>query len=147
MHKLATCSCASAWGDVAPLVLRVAVGVVFAVHGADKLFNMGISGTAGFLGSLGFPVPEVFAVLLIAAELVGGIALIVGLCTHWAAKVNLVVAIVAFATVHMANGFSIQDGGYEYIMVLAAALFSLMVTGAGKYSLDAKLFSKHEAVA
>jgi putative oxidoreductase len=139
MKNLLQCTCADAWGDLAPLVLRVVVGAVFAVHGADKLFTMGLEGTSGFLDGLGFPIPVVFAVLLIAAELLGGIALILGLFTHWAAKINFIVAIVAFFTVHMANGFSIRDGGYEYIIVLAAALFSLMVTGAGKYSLDAKM--------
>jgi putative oxidoreductase len=139
MQKLLQCACAEKWGDFAPLVLRIVVGAVFAVHGADKLFNNGLDGTAGFLDGLGLPIPVVFAVLLIAAELLGGVALIVGLFTHWAAKVNLIVAIVAFFTVHMSNGFSVREGGYEYIIVLAAALFSLMITGAGKYSLDAKM--------
>lgn len=139
MKKILNCTCSEGWGDFAPLVLRVVVGAVFAVHGAQKAFSMGLDGTSGFLSSLGFPFPVVFAILLIASELLGGLALVAGLYTHWAAKLNLVVALVAFATVHVTKGFFINTGGYEYIIVLAAALFSLMVTGAGKYSLDAKM--------
>ena len=87
---------------------------------------------------LQFPAPELFAVLLIAAELGGGILLILGLYTHWVAKLLAFVALVAFATVHMKNGFFLSAGGYEYTMVLFAAAFSLMITGPGKWSLDRK---------
>jgi len=146
MKNILRCTCADEWGEYAPLVLRVIVGTVFAVHGADKLFNKGLDGTASFLGSLGFPLPVLFAVLLIAAELVGGIMLVLGLYTHWAAKFALIVALVAFFTVHMTKGFMISNGGYEYIIVLAAASFSLMVTGAGKYSLDHLRTSTQEPI-
>ena len=123
--------------DLAPLVLRIAVGSVFAMHGWQKLQG-GIPATANFLSMLQFPAPELFAVLLIAAELGGGILLILGLYTHWIAKLLAFVALVAFATVHMKNGFFLSAGGYEYIMVLFAASFSLMITGPGKWSLDRK---------
>lgn len=122
---------------VAPLLLRVALGAIFVYHGYDKVFNTGIPGVAGFLESLGIPLPGLMAYVLAYGELVGGLLLIVGLFTHWAAKYASVVAIVALFTVHLKNGFSIANGGYEFIMLILAAAISVMFTGAGKYSLDA----------
>lgn len=138
MRNILNCWCTDKMRDWAPLVLRVATGLVFAMHGWQKLQG-GVPAVAGFLGMLGFPVPELFAVLLIAAELGGGVMLIVGLYTHWAGKILAFVALMAFATVHMKNGFFLASGGYEYIIVLFAAAFSLMITGPGKWSLDHKM--------
>lgn len=130
------CNCSSAWGGYAPLILRVATGLVFAMHGYQKLTQMGVEGVAGFLGGIGFPLASVFAVILIAVELLGGAALIVGFMTHWAAKLTAVVALVALITVHLSKGFFISNGGVEFILVLLAASISLMITGAGAYSVD-----------
>ncbi len=134
--------------DVAPLVLRIAVGLVFFMHGWQKLTLFKVEGTTALLTGLGFPAAGFLAVVLIAAELLGGLALILGLFTHWAAKIVGVVAIVALFAVHFEYGFFLlnTDGGvgYEYTLVLFAAAVSLMMTGAGKYSLDAKFFKKKE---
>lgn len=127
------------YADIAPLVLRLAMGLVFFMHGWQKLTVMGVPGVSGFLEGLGFPAPAFFAVVLIAVEIVGGLALIIGLYTHWAAKLAAIVAIVAWVTVHLKGGFFMQNGGYEFIMLIFAAAVSLMFTGAGKYSLDAKM--------
>lgn len=135
------CTCTARVADLAPLVLRVVVGAIFALHGYQKLMA-GVPGIAGFLGSLGFPAPEVFAVLLIAAELIGGIMLILGLFTHWTAKILAVVALVALLTVHLKNGFFMATGGYEFILLIFVASLSLMITGAGKWSLDHQLAKK-----
>ena len=135
MQKLLTGSYMSAWSDYAPLVLRLATGTIFALHGLQKLQG-GLPGTTGFVSSLGFPMPEVFAVLLIAAELGGGILLILGLLTRLAAKALVIVSLFALFLVHFANGFFMATGGYEYILLLLAASVSLMLTGGGKWSLD-----------
>src|SRR3989344_5352160 len=99
----------SAYSGYAPLVLRLATGLVFAMHGYQK-FTGGLEGVTGFLGSLGLPVPAVFAVILIAVELLGGIALILGAATRIAAKLTAIVAFVAFLTVHMTKGFFMSTG-------------------------------------
>lgn len=135
MQRFITGEYLGAYSGFAPLVLRVATGAVFAVHGYQKLTQMGVEGVAGFLTSLGFPIPAVFAVILIAVELLGGIALILGVATRPAAKLLAIVAFVAFFTVHMTKGFFISDGGYEFIMLLFAASVSLMLTGPGKWAL------------
>jgi len=135
MNWLMNCDCTSKWGGFAPMVLRIATGLIFAMHGYQKLSG-GLEGTTGFLASLGFPMASVLAVILIAVELLGGIALILGLFTHWAAKLTAVVALVALFTVHVSKGFFLATGGYEFIILLLAASISLMITGAGSYSLD-----------
>ena len=66
------------WGLV---ILRVVVGLVFALHGFQKLTEMGISGVAGFFGSIGIPAAMLMAVIVTFVELLGGIALIVGVGT------------------------------------------------------------------
>lgn len=141
-NKLLQCACGEKWADVAPLVLRVALGIVFAAHGYDKVFIKGISGVAGFLASLGFPASTVFAYILAYGELAAGALLVLGLFTHWAAKFAAIVGVVAFFTVHLKNGFSVGSGGYEYIMLIFAAAASVMISGAGKYSLDAMWWKK-----
>jgi putative oxidoreductase len=136
------CACGQKWADVAPLVLRAALGTVFLWHGYDKVFVKGVPAITGFLGSLGFPLPALFASILAYGELISGALLILGLLTHWSAKFATVVAVVAFFTVHIKNGFSIGDGGYEFIMLIFAAAVSILLTGAGKYSLDAMWLKK-----
>lgn len=138
MKNLMNCVCTDKWTHVAPLLLRVVTGLVFAMHGWQKL-QMGVPGVAGFLGGIGFPAPELFAVLLIAAELGGGILLIIGAYTHWAAKILAFVALIALLTVHVSKGFFVSEGGFEFILLLLAASISVMVTGAGKWSVDAKM--------
>lgn len=136
MKFLTDCDCSSAWGSYAPLVLRLVTGVIFAMHGYQKLTQMGLDGVTGMLDGLGFPIASVFAVLLIAAELVGGLMLIAGFLTHWTSKVLAVVALVALFTVHISNGFFISSGGYEFILLILAASISLMISGPGKFSVD-----------
>lgn len=136
MKWITGCKCTEKWVDVAPLALRIAVGLAFAMHGYQKLSG-GLEGTAGFLAGIGFPLASLFAALLIAGELIGGIALMLGYLTHMSAKVLTFIALVALLTVHITHGFFLSGGGFEYILVLLAGALSLMITGAGKYSLDA----------
>ncbi|MBU0750310.1 DoxX family protein [Patescibacteria group bacterium] len=141
MKKLLNCSCSAKWGDAAPLVLRVVTGLIFTLHGWQKLQG-GVEGVTGMLVQIGFPMATVFALILIAVELIGGIALILGAFTHWSAKLLVVVAFVALVTVHLQNGFFAQNGGYEYILLILAATISLAITGAGKWSVDRMLWNR-----
>ena len=95
------------WGA---LPLRLVLGPVFAVHGAQKLFGFGLAGTADFLGSLGVPLPTVAAAGLIAVELLGGVALLLGAWTRIVAALLAVDMLVAILTVHLRGGFFVPDG-------------------------------------
>ena len=134
----------AAWSDIGPLVLRLALGLVFFMHGYDKVFVKGIPGITGFMGSLGLPFPTLMAYLVSYGELVGGLLLILGILTYWVSIVNIIIATVAFVTVHMTKGFFVSAGGYEFIMLIWAASVSLLVSGAGKFSLDTFLRNKNQ---
>ncbi|MGB0386738.1 MAG: DoxX family protein [Ardenticatenaceae bacterium] len=120
------------WGLV---ILRVVVGLVFVAHGFQKV--TGISGTAGFFGSIGIPAAMLMAVIVTFVELVGGIALIVGAGTRIVAVLLAITMLVAILTVHMANGFFVSDGGFEYALTLLGASLFLALAGPGNMSLDA----------
>jgi putative oxidoreductase len=123
--------------DPALLFLRVATGLIFFTHGWQK-WQAGVDLTAAFLNTLNFPLPEAFAFVLIAVEVVGGLALIFGAYTRLAAKLTGLDAAIALFTVHLSKGYSATAGGYEYVLLLVAACVVILVMGAGNWSLDKK---------
>ncbi|MBX3010742.1 MAG: DoxX family protein [Caldilineaceae bacterium] len=130
---------AQSWGL---LILRLVVGLIFAVHGAQKFFMFGLDGTAGFLGSLGIPLPQIAAIVLILIELVGGVALLLGLGTRYVAALLAVDMVVALLTVHLPNGFFVDGGGVEFVLLLLASALFFALNGAGSLSLDKRLFQR-----
>src|SRR3954469_23291093 len=126
--------------DLAMFVLRAVVGLFFIGHGAQKLFGSfgghGLSGTAQFFESLGMKPGRQHATAAGVAEFAGGLLLVFGLFTPFAAAAITAVMVVAILTVHAKNGPWSTDGGYEYNVVLAAAVFCLAGVGAGTISLD-----------
>src|SRR5215211_8619069 len=116
---------ARGWGLT---VLRIVVGMVFLVHGLQKLLVMGFGGVAGFFGSLGVPAPGLFAVIVTLVEVLGGLALILGLLTRLAAILLAVDMLVAILAVHLPNGFFVNNGGYEFPLVLLASCVALAVS-------------------
>jgi putative oxidoreductase len=117
-------------------VLRIVTGVVFLMHGWQKLAMMGIGGFAGFLGQLGIPGAEVAAVVVTVLELVGGLALILGVGTRWVAIPLAIDMLVALFTVHLAAGFFASEGGYELVLLLFAACVALILGGSGAFALE-----------
>jgi putative oxidoreductase len=126
--------------DIGLLLLRLAVGLTLAAHGAQKLFGWfggpGLAGTGGFFEKLGFVPGKRSALLAGLAELGGGVALAVGLATPLASAAALAVMLVATVSVHLKKGFFLSKGGFEYNLVLGLAALSLSFTGPGLLSLD-----------
>jgi len=116
--------------DLGLLLIRLMLGVVFIYHGAPKLFG-GLDGFAGYLGSMGVPLPQVSALLAALAEVLGGAILIAGLWFRVALWPTVFTMLVASFTAH-AGKFSIQDGGMEYALTLAVMVTGLALTGPGK---------------
>lgn len=115
-------------------VLRVVVGIVFAVHGYQKLFTLGIHGVAGMLGQMGIPLAGFFAVVVTLVEFVGGILLLLGVSTRIAAAFIACDMIVAILAVHLKNGF-FNPRGFEFPLTLLASAICLMLAGGGALSL------------
>lgn len=124
-------------GTTAYTVLRVIVGVIMVAHGVQKLGDP--SGFEAHISGLGFPMPQVFARLAIAGEVLGGAGLLVGLLTPVAAFGVLAVMLSAIVSVHLEHGLFAQDGGFEYPLTLACCALVFMVNGAGAFSMDALL--------
>jgi putative oxidoreductase len=115
-------------------LLRVALGVLFIAHGLLKVLVFTVPGTVGYFESIGLP--GVLAYVVIAAELVGGAALVLGLATRWVA---LVLAAIGFGAIlgHAGNGwvFSNAGGGWEYPLFLGFATLALAAIGPGALAL------------
>src|SRR4051812_28096178 len=104
----------SSWGLT---VLRVVVGSIFLRHGAQKLFEIGIGGVAELFGSMHIPLPLVSAVGVTLVEFLGGIALLVGLFTRWAAALLAIDMLVGVVLVYLEPGF-FKKGGIELPITL-----------------------------
>jgi len=128
------------WGMA---ILRVVTGIIFMGHGAPKFGitgDGGLESTAGFLASLGVPLPAVAAFLVAFFEFGGGALLIVGLLTRvWAAGLAFAM-LIAVTMVHLEAGMFGQ-GGYQWALLMMACSLALMIEGAGKGSLDNRLSS------
>jgi putative oxidoreductase len=122
------------------LPLRAGAGVIFAAHGAQKLFGWfggyGLEGTGGWMASIGIEPGVLMAALAGGAEFFGGLLLIVGLLVRPAAIVLAITMIVAIAAVHLQNGLFMSNNGYEFGLALLVISVSLVFRGAGSISLD-----------
>jgi putative oxidoreductase len=124
-------------------VLRIVIGLIFAAHGAQKLFGWfggyGLAGTGEFFGSIGLQPGYPMALLAGGAEFFGGLALIVGLLVRPAALALAFTMLVAIFSVHVDKGFFADKGGVEYALALFAGSLSLVFSGGGRYSVDAAI--------
>lgn len=121
--------------DLAALILRVTLGLLFLAHAGLKLFVFTPAGTAGFFASIGLP--PALAYLVILMELAGGIALILGFRTRIVALALVPVLLGAIVTVHFGAGFFFNNpnGGWEYPAFWAVALLVQALLGDGLYAL------------
>ncbi|HWL32752.1 MAG TPA: DoxX family protein [Gaiellaceae bacterium] len=119
------------------LLLRLVVGLLFAAHGAQKLFGWfgggGPQGTAQFFASIGYRMPAVMAVVAGLCELGGGLLLATGFLTPLGAFLIATVMLNAIATVVFPKGFL---GGYEFEFTLLTVAVALAATGPGEVSID-----------
>jgi len=127
--------------DSALLVLRVVLGIVFMIHGSQLMFGaLGGPGLAKFaqtMGPLGY--------LVAIGQFFGGLGIVVGVLTRFSAAAIAVIMVGAIVKVHLVNGFFMnwygkQAGeGYEYHLLVIAMCVVLMITGPGRYAVQAAL--------
>ena len=132
----------------AAALLRIAQGVLFLAHGAVlKLGTFGLAGTMGYFASIGYPAG--LGAVVIAAEILGGLALIAGFATRWV-SLALVPLMLGAMLQHTGNGwvFSATGGGWEYPAFWTAALLAQAGLGAGAWALDgARAPARRSAIA
>ena len=119
-------------------MLRLIVGIVFMMHGGEKLFVYGIHGVVGYFGSIGVPSPALFAPVVTAVEFLGGAAMILGLATRWVAVLLAIDIIGVILAAKLSGGF-FAPAGFEYELTLMVANLSLLLTGPGAASLDSRI--------
>ena len=119
-------------------ILRVVVGIVFTIHGGHKLFVDHFAAVARNFAGLGIPLADSSAVVVTLLEFLGGLLLIAGLFTRWAALLLAIEMLVAIVAAHLRNGF-FMPGGFEYPLTLLAANIALVLSGPGKAALDREL--------
>jgi putative oxidoreductase len=121
-------------------ILRIAVGVIFAAHGSQKLFGLfggyGLAGTAQYMDSIGLHPGYLMATLAGATEFFAGLALIIGLLVRPAALGLTFLSLVAIFTVHISNGLFMANNGYEFALALLGGSLAVLIEGAGKLSVD-----------
>ena len=129
--------------DLALLVVRVVIGLLFVGHGSQKLFGVlggrGLEGTAGMFDAIGLRPGHVQARAAGTAEIVSGVLLALGLLTPVGAALVIAVMVAATVAVHLPKGIWNTNGGYEYHLVMVAGAFVLAGVGPGHWSLDAAL--------
>ncbi|GAA0254455.1 DoxX family protein [Haladaptatus pallidirubidus] len=123
--------------SIGTLLIRLAVGSIMLIHGIGKLFSIGpatmpMTQFTGFLAGLGIPAPSVVAWIVALVELVGGLCILVGFLTRFAAFAVAINMLAATLLVHLPEGFSDS----ELTIVLCLASFALVSIGAGTLSID-----------
>ena len=131
--------------DLGIAILRVVTGVIFIAHGAQKVFLLGFDGVAAGFAQAGIPMAGIVGPLVALAELVGGIALVIGFLTRFASLGLSLVMLGALFFVHLAAGFFLP-AGFEFVLMLIAALSTLALVGAGAFSVDHALAGRRVEV-
>jgi putative oxidoreductase len=121
-------------------VLRLFLGVTFVMHAYLALVIYTPAGAAAFNARMGIPLPEVAAWFTILAHGLGGLMMILGLWTRWAALANLPVMLGALVFVHLSQGYFLkgvlvgsapQAAGYEYVLLIVGATLAQVLLGGG----------------
>ncbi len=130
----------------APLALRLPIGIIFVAHGAQKLFGLfdgyGLAGTGQWMDSIGLHPGTLMALLAGGTEFFGGLALLAGFLVRPAAALQAFAMLVAIFSVHISKGLFMANNGYEYALALLAVTVTLIVSGAGRLSVDANLAAR-----
>jgi len=124
------------YSDLALLLLRIGVGVIFIYHGWGKL--TGIEGVQGFFGNVGIPLPAVMAWVVALVEFFGGLMVLFGAYAKIPYLLLAIIMVVALLTVKIGQGF---EAARIDLMLLLTNL-ALFFLGSGSYSVDHKIANR-----
>jgi putative oxidoreductase len=120
--------------DLPLFFFRLILAVGFFTPAMMKWKNIG--GVAEWFGSMGIPMPTLNAYLAASTEMAAVILLPLGFATRFISIPLMITMVVAIVTVHIGNGFNAGDNGYEIPLYYMLMLLALLISGAGKFSLD-----------
>ena len=118
------------------LPLRIVVGLVFLMHGGQKFFVFGLGGTTDIMGKLGLPLPIACAAIVMTVELLGGLAILLGVFARLAGALLAFEMVVAILVARLHGGF-FAPYGYEFELTLLMACLTFAAIGPGGSSLEA----------
>jgi putative oxidoreductase len=135
--------CGCQWKAYALTIVRITLGIIFFMHGGQKVMGWfgghGLTATVQMMSGMGLPVPLVYAVCL--GEFLGGIGLIAGCLSRWAAAGIGIIMMGAIITVHGQHGFFLSmtpdnGNGFEYNLALVAMALAVVIAGPGRCACD-----------
>jgi putative oxidoreductase len=125
----------STWHDIAEALVRVFIGLILLMHGWAKM-HIGFAGISDYMARQGLVPSSAWAGAAMFLETVGASCLIIGLFTRFFAAGLAIEMAIALVVVHVMKGFSVGQGGFEYVLLLGIVLFAIAVHGGGHYSFD-----------
>jgi len=126
-------------------VLRLAIGFLFAAHGWQKFSQFTIDGTTASFAQMGVPGASFIAPVVATLELVGGIALILGVATRIFGALLALDMAGAIVLAHAQNGVFVANGGFELVLALGAGALALALMGPGRWAVDHLIFGRKRA--
>lgn len=129
--------------DLGLLVLRLGLAAIMLAHGYQKFVLQGrysFAATQAGFAQLGIPLPQVAGIVIVILELVGGVAMVLGIFTVVVGLCYAAAMATAIWFVHLPNGFFVADNGYELAGLVGVVAVVLAISGAGRLSLDRAIF-------
>ena len=126
----------ASWRDIAYTLIRVVVGYNLLMHGWLKVGTFGLAGVSGFMAKQGLEPATAFAVAAMILETVGAVCIIFGLFTRFFAAAIAIELGIALLAAHLKAGFFVNNGGFEYVLLLGIVMFAIAIRGGGPYSVD-----------
>ncbi|MDR7325934.1 MULTISPECIES: DoxX family protein [Catenuloplanes] len=122
--------------DIAVLIARTVLGVIFIAHGWQMYAGMGVETMISNFGQAGIPLPALAVWFALIVQIIGGAMLIAGLAVQVLGILLCLNMLGAVWFVHLENGLLVSDDGYEFVLTLAVLSLLLSAIGAGAFSLD-----------
>ena len=118
------------------LIARILLSIIFIMAGFGKLTS--VAGTAGYMASMGIPMPYLTVWLVIALELLGGLAILFGFFTRYAAWALAAFCVASGYLAHFQPEDQMQMTSFVKNLALAGGFLALAAAGAGSFSIDAR---------
>jgi putative oxidoreductase len=126
----------ASWRDIAYTLVRVIIGYILFMHGWTKVTGAGVAGVSALMARQGLEPATLFALAAMFLETVGAICIVIGMFTRFFAAALAIELGIALLAVYFKAGFSVNQDGFEYVLLLGIVMFAIAIRGGGPYSVD-----------